>query len=146
MRFLLFQVTSVEPVNFLSGLTVSASSTSSDLRQTDITLNDGDSIVQEEILTGTHVSIPSSVLNDLSSEDGSESGVRVALTVFSTPSLFASKHIRGTNAGQSSFNRTVNSLVIGLTLGRQKLVTLGENIVFKYTPLQVRITTRGTSL
>lgn len=146
MRFLLFQVTSVEPVNFLSGLTVSASSTSSDLRQTDITLNDGDSIVQEEILTGTRVSIPSSVLNDLSSEDGSESGVRLALTVFSTSSLFTSQHIRGTNAGQSSFNRTVNSLVIGLTLGRQKMATLGENIVFKYTPLQVRITTRGKSL
>eukprot|EP00057_Strongylocentrotus_purpuratus_P016535 XP_011671009.1 PREDICTED: G-protein coupled receptor 126 [Strongylocentrotus purpuratus] len=130
------QVTSVEPADFLSGLTVSASSPSSDLSQADITLNAGDSLVTEEVLTGTRVSIPSSVLNDLSSEVGSESGVRVALTVFSTQSLFSSQHIRGTNAGQSSFNRTVNSLVIGLTLGRQKMATLGENIVFKYTPLQ----------
>ncbi|XP_030851629.1 adhesion G-protein coupled receptor G2-like [Strongylocentrotus purpuratus] len=130
------QVTSVEPADFLSGLTVSASSTSSDLRQANITLKAGDSIVQEEILTGTRVSIPSSVLNNLSNEVGSESRVRVALSVFRTPLLFSSQRIRRTNDGQSSFNQTVNSLVIGLTLGGQKMATLGENIVFKYTPIQ----------
>ncbi|XP_011661147.2 adhesion G-protein coupled receptor G6-like [Strongylocentrotus purpuratus] len=130
------QVTSVEPADYLSGLTVSASSSSSDISQTDITLNAGDSLVQEEILTGTRVIIPSSVLIDLSSEVGSESGVRVALSIFRTPSLFPSQHIRGTNGGQSSFNRTVNSLVMGLTLGGQQMTSLGENIEFKYTPIQ----------
>eukprot|EP00057_Strongylocentrotus_purpuratus_P005180 XP_003730375.2 PREDICTED: G-protein coupled receptor 64 [Strongylocentrotus purpuratus] len=130
------QVTSVEPDDFLSGLTVSASSTSSDLRLTDITLNAGDSLVQGEVLTGTRVSIPSAVLNSLSNGEGSESGVRVALSVFRTPSLFSSQRIRDTNAGQSSFNRTVNSLVMGLTLAGRKMTTLAENIIFKYKPIQ----------
>nr|XP_054764203.1 adhesion G-protein coupled receptor G6-like [Lytechinus pictus] len=137
-RNLAVQVSSVRPTDFASGLTISASSTSDDLRDSNITLNSGDSGLdrRQDNMAETRVDIPPGVLNDRADDDEGSSEVRLALTVFRTSSLFSSARVRETNSGQNSFNRSVNSLIVGLAIGGRETTNLIEDIVFHYTPLQ----------
>ncbi|XP_030829508.1 adhesion G-protein coupled receptor G2-like [Strongylocentrotus purpuratus] len=133
----------------MRGLVLSlAGSSPSDLTKANITIDaptqdDRDDVIATRPGIIAQVNIPPSVASVISStaplsgspSNGSGEYVRVNFNVFSTPSLFISKSLRTFSAANEDFNRSANSPVISLSIGRGKVAALTEFINFTFTTI-----------
>ena len=90
-------------------------------------------------------SLPIPMSMEAEHENQSES-LRVAFNVYSSSALFVSPSLREINDIEEDFNRTVNTPVISLSIGDEKISNLDEPINLTFTTLTVqslRIFPRG---
>ncbi|XP_063965243.1 adhesion G-protein coupled receptor G6-like [Lytechinus pictus] len=118
------QISDVVPADLEVGLNLS-------MRQINFTHASSDPDQQFPL----EIDIPQSVFDNLE-EPTKENEVRVALTMFRTSSLYASSNHKEINENRHGLNRSVNSLIAGLTIGGKKLTNLEDDIVFSFKPIR----------
>ena len=147
----MIQIQSLPSEEVVQGFSlVLSGSTATDLGKSNISLQTSD---EDEEIPKTNViaqvdipptlltaipSLPLDILDDTGQENKSES-FRVAFNVYSSSALFVSPSLREINVVQVEFNRTVNTPVISLSIGNEKIANLNDPINFTFITLTVSL-------
>ncbi|XP_030835004.1 adhesion G-protein coupled receptor G6-like [Strongylocentrotus purpuratus] len=146
------QIRSVAPDDFSQGLVIARdlpTSSTQELTASHFSLHNATDFNRRDQRNNTaaQVSIPKEIFSTPSSSSqtsttefdmpNNESHYqKLVFNVYSSPSLHISRSLRNISESHEGFNRSANTLVLSLKIGRRKVEMVDELINFTFTPLE----------